>query len=132
MREIKFRAYNKGNKKNKWMEVVSLWFRNDGSVGHVYGHVLTGDSQTWFNDFELMQYTGLKDKNGKEIYEGDIIKYHFRTVSDNEEFISKVLFDECMWLTDEHSLNRMNDIEVVGNVFENSELLTPTSERIEK
>jgi hypothetical protein len=69
------------------------------------------------------EYTGLKDNNGKEIYEGDIISYRFKTKTSNDQFKSHVFFDEYMWLTEEHSINRINDVEVIGNIYENPELL---------
>jgi len=53
--------------------------------------------------------------------------YHFKTKSTNDEFISKVFWDEYMWLTDEHSINRINDIEIIGNIYENIELLNKTT-----
>ena len=62
MREIKFRAWD--NKQNK--------MRNDGFSIYYDGSIQFADSIE-SKDFILMQYTGLKDKNGKEIYEGDIL-----------------------------------------------------------
>ena len=70
-------------------------------------------------DAVLMQYTGLKDKNGKEIYEGDIIKY------DNKE-IYKIEwnYEICGW----HPMIRLSNpysdyFEILGNIYENPELL---------
>ena len=77
---------------------------------------------------ELMQFTGLHDKNGKEIYEGDIVNH-------GDNYPSEIVFDNYQWELREWGyekegykyrthdlLSYTNPIEVIGNVFENPEL----------
>ena len=113
MREIKFRAWGDFGKKMHYQtKEEDLW----SFLRNAYG-------------MELMQYTGLKDKNGKEIYEGDFVKDEIRYEvmfgeyevdeythtgfflfhsANNEGMLSK---DDCNFLT------------VIGNIYENAELL---------
>ena len=85
------------------------------------------------NDFEVMpetveQYTGLTDKNGKKIFEGDILKY---TDNDGDIGYLKVIFDECAFLIEEDGITNADlltsyvclGIEVAGNIHDNPELL---------
>jgi uncharacterized phage protein (TIGR01671 family) len=83
-------------------------------------------------DIELMQFTGLKDKNGKEIYEGDILRNNY-SVRWNQLHCGWALYnagDFCVdLLADEY--NRVEellppwhlDIDIIGNIYENPELL---------
>ncbi|TKA02856.1 hypothetical protein FA950_20905 [Bacillus thuringiensis] len=80
--------------------------------------------------FNVMQYTGLKDKNGKEIYEGDIVKLLHAAHEENE--IGQIIYrgDEAAFRIFTNYLSERNlgslvssELEVVGNIYENPELL---------
>lgn len=77
---------------------------------------------------QYMQYTGLKDKNGEKIYEGDILKFEHKEGYANE--LQVVTMDEWCWGTDEYAfyeiVERKYVFEVIGNIYENPELLGDT------
>ena len=111
MREIKFRAWDKENK--EMVEVELLGKR-----------VLLVKDGEWENieNFEVMQYTGLKDKNGKEIYEGDIVNC-FR--HEGFEFVTTRLGSHGIetQLGFYPFIEVYGYAEVIGNIYENPELL---------
>lgn len=78
---------------------------------------------------ELMQFTGLHDKNGKEIYEGDIVKSFFVDTDEagNEiykYYIIEVKYDEVLC---SYKIDKFMNLEVIGNIYENKELLNETN-----
>jgi uncharacterized phage protein (TIGR01671 family) len=123
MREIKFRAWLT-DQKRMLQTPDSLEFNGHGLVA-IYDGV---KEQTFLqSEFELMQYTGLKDKNGKEIYEGDIINImDINFPEDNLNYEVQWTFFgywprhlmDGIDITDGHI-----SIEVIGNIYENPELL---------
>lgn len=115
MREIKFRAWHKTT--NKMLQ-----------VGDDSGTTNPLDCCAYFVGRQpviLMQYTGLKDKNGKEIYEGDIIKnekdnYPHKIIYTIGSFVGKQLRGKFKGYVDGLFFYRF---EVIGNIYENPELL---------
>jgi uncharacterized phage protein (TIGR01671 family) len=120
MREIKFRA----------------WRGGDGGCMEFGHYVADHGNINWFNlsksvgkDLILMQFTGLKDKNGKEIYEGDIVKWDDSGAEGFEKMEVDVF--RVRWECGEDELGwnlypfQDFEYEVIGNIYENPELLKP-------
>jgi len=119
MREIKFRAWNK--KENIMEQVFSLFLRADGRPFY-------SDTETPHNEqyVEVMQFTGLKDKNGKEIYVGDIIRSNFtypRSGTVHEVIECHSGFGVKIGEGTTQYFDAREELEVIGNVYENPELL---------
>ena len=117
MRKIKFRAWDKIINNIKLLSGFN--FPNLYNID-LYG-ILNQSCRMMKNDIILMQYTGLKDKNGKEIYEGDIL-------DTTQSGKCKVVFTEgCFFMDFIHSrfpiCTNDYEIEVIGNIHENPELL---------
>lgn len=115
MREIKFRAWDKENKK---MVPWDTCMFADTSPVTCYGDEFPTDDEYFF----LMQYTGLKDEKGKEIYEGDIVWR--RTTHSQPKLVVK--WGEIGWNPFEDDLCGLGSVayyEVIGNIHENPELL---------
>jgi len=115
-REIKFRCWDK--KLDKFVHGISIEI--DGRIGKPLGR------------YELQQFTGLIDKNGKEIYEGDILRV-ISNCKDSKEIIITVEFKEhrtgdftnfSIWGFRDYSKSTYGaTVEVIGNIYENKDLL---------
>lgn len=117
MREIKFRAWNyESELMLTWDEIKEPIIIN-GEVANTLADILTGELP-----MIPLQYTGLKDKNGVEIYECDIVwdahtEEHGEVIFKSGEYL-------CEWETHSDSLsNELDDIEIAGNIYEHPELL---------
>lgn len=122
MREAKFRAWEKFLK--QMIPVDNIDFEQK--------MINTESAWRMFDEIEIMQYTGLKDKNGKEIYEGDICNCReyecFGKVEWNNE---EAGFYFCVVMEgggfeEEHLYDYVDELEVIGNIYENPELLVKT------
>lgn len=80
------------------------------------------------DEFELMQYTGLEDKIGKEIYEGDILKEDNGNVWEIVWYKTglqmKAIGSDVIWFTLQESCE-LRILEIIGNIYDNPELLKP-------
>jgi uncharacterized phage protein (TIGR01671 family) len=140
MRGIKFRAWDKGNKEmiyqsentTKQNGIMEAQFTFDEMGAWIFTRNYGEQACNEVKNFELMQYTGLKDKNGKEIYEGDIVNWNDKYIGAIEwntrmsgyYFMrngSGFQFHEQQQINPKHG--GLLHVEVIGNVFENPELI---------
>lgn len=135
MREIKFRAWDEGRK--EWHIGVAIdefgdqytWQKVENDI-HAYRKLSS-------NFLTILQFTGLLDKNGKEIYEGDILHHYYKPIFGNKvlDDIYEVVFEDgqftqllinkedLMYRKDVAIWHPFSQLEVIGNIWENGDLL---------
>jgi len=129
MREIKFRCFYRD--KMYQVEELSFYGDDDSCSVNLIGIDIDGAAIGVNPDDEhvkgIMQYTGLKDKNGKEIYEGDIVSVEWGGMED--EYVIRELgnpfvieFRDYGWFPFDKYLPTPECIKVIGNIHENPEL----------
>ena len=123
MREYKFRVWDTENK--EMLKVQELDFEDTFYGGRL--SIRTDQYNDYFDieDMILMQYTGLKDKNRKEIYEGDIVKSYYYIPNEDgtegERYIIKTIkYDEVRC---KYNIDMFENLEIIGNKWDNPELL---------
>jgi hypothetical protein len=144
MRDIKFRAFYNGTMLSHTFD-ISL---KDGGCCYpnIFIHDIPENNDhallySFGRSVKLMQFTGLLDKNGKEIYENDVVKILYTDWVDQSNYsIGKVVFEEDRyWVSiyskkyGEYCLSpiypgKYGWIEVIGNIFESPELLEVKNE----
>ncbi len=147
-REIKFRVWDKYEKQmyplssidydifSQEIRIIAIGHKNGMCTSYNKNH---NSEKCDITALELMQYTGLHDKNGKEIYEGDIVLYKDWEMAyeggGNDSFINKGIVEYCednccFNVTERQTVDIADvlykgneDLEVIGNIYENPELL---------
>lgn len=124
MREFKFRAWDTEKQEMATVNFIGL---NDYEVG-----MEDEECRRWRATYpyvcRLMQYTNLKDKNGKEIYEGDILKVKLDGGEEVNLYVKYVkgeyrVVNEGRWEDSLYAYMYFGDVEIVGNIYENEDLL---------
>ncbi|EHA7774624.1 YopX family protein [Enterococcus faecalis] len=135
---LKFRAWDKNT--NDMVDVKTIDLEKDGSIGCIVDY---NGINLDVSECVIMQSTGLKDKNGVEIFEGDILKIIEVTNEGISEYITDVIWEDCSFVFksegvdyydtflgafsgDPNTTYPLFELLVIGNVWDNPELLEGT------
>ena len=124
MKEFKMKAWLK--KEKKMVAIIGIDFNYEYIRYTEDDNLFNSDYKTAeFKDIELLQFSGVKDKGGQELYEADVIKFNdgiddiYGLISyDDEDGTYRVSYENIT----EHLSEREGDFEIVGNIFENPDL----------
>jgi len=128
MRKIKSKAWDKKLKKF----VTDYWIDGENNIYYPNSDLPfapedSTDTRAVSDLAPLMQYTGLKDKKGVEIYEGYIVKFNIDFEYGGTEFIAEVIFNEQGFKYKSSDgidfIRGFDNVTVIGNIYENKELL---------
>src|SRR5574343_340363 len=118
MRPIKLRIWHKAER--MMFLATSITFNKKGNVIAGYARELLGEFAWAIDEVELLQFTGLLDCNGKEIFEGDIV----RNAPNNDiQGQSEVFFGNGCYEPFHYLGLSSSCFEIIGNIYENKELL---------
>lgn len=138
MNNLKFRAWDKVLK--VMSEIIRIDFRKNEITYFETNNCCYEEINVNFNNYEIMQSTGYKDKKGIEIFIGDIVKIYIEDREEHKVYyaLCKVIFDEEILTTRLEIIERfcdmlmpvkylylknIEDIVIAGNIYENKELL---------
>ena len=124
MKEFKMKAWLK--KENKMVSIIGIDLNYQYIRYTDDGNLFKDDYKiAEFKDIELLQFSGVKDNGGQELYEADVIKFNdgiddiYGLISyDDEDAVYCVSYENVT----EHLSNMAGDFEIVGNIFENPDL----------